>query len=429
MITRLKTIFSYRIIIPFLVISIMADFVVLIVSNISALDAIQVSISDLDFTDFYYKDMGLEDSMKEDNIVLVNLGASERDDIGKLIQNISVHHPKVIGIDAFFRKLKDPDKDSVLQASLKMFDNLVLVSGAVWARQNNLDSMEHSHEFFRQNAHTGYANVWYSRQSGFYEPTSIRSFPVRAYYEGNVYYPFSLEVLKLYDPEKFVRYVSNMPDEALINFQGNLANYLTYDYDQVLAPDADLSLLKNKIVLVGYLGDSLGHLSNEDNHYTPLVYSKIEKNLPDMYGLVIHANIISMILKNDLKYELGLIWNQILQIFLYYFFVLWCSLIYNRTEKNYPLLSIISLFIFANILILLTIGLYAVFDLKVNVSYAILYSLFVPDGFEIYKKNVEPYIEKIKLMKWILVIILITLSILIGIIGLIIKSLQIGIFN
>ena len=67
----------------------------------------------------------------------------------------------------------------------------------------------------------------------------------------------------------------------------------------VFNPDVDKSFLKNKIVLMGYMGESLNKSDWEDMFYSPLNRRYVGKAYPDIYGIVIHANIISMILTNQ----------------------------------------------------------------------------------------------------------------------------------
>ncbi|HAB53012.1 MAG TPA: hypothetical protein DCE80_12735, partial [Ignavibacteriales bacterium] len=58
----------------------------------------------------------------------------------------------------------------------------------------------------------------------------------------------------------------------------------------------DLSFIKDKIVLIGFMGIRLNEKTLEDIFFTPLNERYAGKSFPDMYGVVIHANIVSMIL-------------------------------------------------------------------------------------------------------------------------------------
>ncbi len=60
---------------------------------------------------------------------------------------------------------------------------------------------------------------------------------------------------------------------------------------------ADLEItFRDKIVLIGYVGDRIDIDTGEDKFFTPLNSKYIGKANRDMYGIVVHANIISTIL-------------------------------------------------------------------------------------------------------------------------------------
>ncbi|MGE5108537.1 MAG: CHASE2 domain-containing protein, partial [Sphingobacteriales bacterium] len=56
-------------------------------------------------------------------------------------------------------------------------------------------------------------------------------------------------------------------------------------------------LFKNKIVLLGFVNENINDI--EDKHFTPFNEKFAGKSTPDMNGVVIHANIISMILDGN----------------------------------------------------------------------------------------------------------------------------------
>lgn len=69
-----------------------------------------------------------------------------------------------------------------------------------------------------------------------------------------------------------------------------------------MAQEFDVTQLKNKIVLLGYLGIPSQRADmrlDEDKLFTPLNARLSGRSYPDMYGLVIHANILRMALEKD----------------------------------------------------------------------------------------------------------------------------------
>ncbi len=61
----------------------------------------------------------------------------------------------------------------------------------------------------------------------------------------------------------------------------------------------DPSLFKDKIVIMGFLGKRFGDPAWEDKFFTPLNKSVAGRANPDMFGPVIHANSVIMILNED----------------------------------------------------------------------------------------------------------------------------------
>jgi CHASE2 domain-containing sensor protein len=76
---------------------------------------------------------------------------------------------------------------------------------------------------------------------------------------------------------------------------------LCYDIDinDVMTENFDSTLFKDKIVIMGFLGEHFGDPAWEDKYFTPLNKSVAGRANPDMFGPVIHANTVIMILNED----------------------------------------------------------------------------------------------------------------------------------
>ena len=113
--------------------------------------------------------------------------------------------------------------------------------------------------------------------------------------------------------------------EEIINFRGNvevqdvkLASlkkkqlattkfpmmFYALDVEQVLREQFDPEMIKDKIVIFGYLGEYFGDPSWNDKFFTPLNKKVAGRANPDMFGVVIHANALAMILNGDFINEL-----------------------------------------------------------------------------------------------------------------------------
>src|SRR5436190_21814580 len=68
--------------------------------------ALHQGFADFDIYDLYYTGKDKQNTRRDPNIVLVQLGET-RDEIAGQIDTISKYHPKIIAIDAFFEAPKE----------------------------------------------------------------------------------------------------------------------------------------------------------------------------------------------------------------------------------------------------------------------------------------------------------------------------------
>ena len=139
-----------------------------------------------------------------------------------------------------------------------------------------------------------------------------REFIAGSFLKDGTYEPcFDSKIIQLYDNEKATKQIERERFEEIINYSGNLfiefqkdsfQRFVAKDYTEVFGQDFTQpqqleKLFKNKIILLGYLGSHLSAFNdNDDKFFTPLNTKYIGKTHVDMYGVVIHANIISMVL-------------------------------------------------------------------------------------------------------------------------------------
>ncbi len=112
-----------------------------------------------------------------------------------------------------------------------------------------------------------------------------------------------------------------------------------------------------------------------------------------MYGTVIHANVISMLLEEDYVE----IWSRVsyyITMILGVLSVVFFSWIYNSYQRNYQLFSKISAFIMINLVLLSTLWIFSNFQIKIDLRFFIIYLIFAPDGFEIIEVNVFDRLKK-----------------------------------
>lgn len=269
--------------------------------DIDMFDPIQNTFEDMQITDLVFSQLrDYKDIRVDSNIVLINNGHLDRKNIAELINKINFHEPALIGIDAFFRSDKTPDQDEPLAEAFSNVENLILVHELTDNDgDGEFDSLKTSNKKFNKYAKNGYANV-YIADGDFKTVRQIKPF---AKVGNNTVPSLSSKVVEVYDKDKYKKYKARGNELEVINYKRNIDKYLTYNYDDILNDEIDLSIVKDKIVLIGYLGPKVGEISSEDIFYTPMNKNYSGKTNPDMYGVVIHANIISMILEEDYIYR------------------------------------------------------------------------------------------------------------------------------
>jgi CHASE2 domain-containing sensor protein len=272
------------------------------VFNIHFLDPISNAFHDFKLSDIYYsKLIDHEKTTVDTNIVIVNIGENSREDIAKQIEIIDKFQPKVIGLDVVFEERKNPLSDIVLREAISNAHNIVLANYLNYPESDHGNNNHHdseaelvgSHEFFSQDVRSGYVNfVAESDQS------TIRKYAPFVELHEHEYLSFTSHLIKDYNQKAFEKLSKRHNEVEIINYKRKNNKYIILDVDEIKEENANLNILKDKIVLLGYLGPDLHTNVIEDNHYTPLNPKYNGKSLPDMYGVVIHANILSMILEN-----------------------------------------------------------------------------------------------------------------------------------
>jgi CHASE2 domain-containing sensor protein len=333
--------------------------------NIDFLNSINNQIQDFKVNDIVFSRLRNNDKIKKDtNIVIINIGNLNRKEIAREINIINNYKPEVIGVDVTYPKVMGPELDDPLAETFSKVKNLVLASKLVSTGDNDeYNEIEKSIPLFTRYSQMGYVNFITS------EFRTAREFTPRVYIDKNEELAFSVKVAQLYNPNSIKKFLARNNESEMIFYERNLDKYTVLDWDDVMktngeiasgaTPDSDLSnqdsklsnLIKGKIVLFGFIGPELGSLSEEDNFYTPMNPEYIGKAYPDMYGVVIHANIISMILNKKYINVMPSIYVLILEIILCYLTMAGFTYMRAKFEEAYESLSLLFVFVEAFVIL------------------------------------------------------------------------------
>jgi CHASE2 domain len=382
-------------------------------------DPIGQALGDTELTDITFSKLR-EDPEIDTNILIINTGLLSSEEVGEQIRNISRFKPKVIAIDVFYNCPEgftdsincpiayDTLRERPLGEAIGNAGNVVMVtkllqSDSLFNKYDGdidiFDSLEHTMEILRPGAYEGYANLETDAEHQ-EDLKSCRRFNPRMIVNGKEELAFSVRTAMIYDPVKTQRFLERNNPVEVINYRGNIIDmhgaseyagrYFTLDWYQALDTNQFVSgLIKDKIVLMGFLGENFDDTSWDDKFFTPLNKKFAGKSRPDMYGLVVHANIISMILNEDYITETE---DWIEYAIAFIVCMLNVALFFYITQKI-PLwfdgLSIIMQLFQIIILSLLMVYFFHWFHVKLNLTATLGALAVVGTGFELYNSLVK----------------------------------------
>jgi CHASE2 domain-containing sensor protein len=180
------------------------------------------------------------------------------------------------------------------------------------------DSLEYSDPALTINARSGFGNL--QTYSEYREVIQVcRSFNPTMKVNGKTEYAFATLIAMQFDSLKAKKFLDRTKEEEFINFRFNADDETlqiratnpqtelpieVLDVDDVLNESFRREQIEGKIVLMGYVGGHLGVSDLDSKFFTPLNRNPVSRSRPDMYGTILHANIISMILNEDYVNEL-----------------------------------------------------------------------------------------------------------------------------
>lgn len=258
--------------------------------NTGILNPFKTALKDLDFNDISYSVLNKNKNTPMDNrIIILNIGDADRMGLALMIEKLRMAKPKVIGLDVTFAGPKDAHNDSMLRHMIGSTPNLVIVSKLDWQNKATPEDVGY---FGIYTPNRGYANL-IGEQGG-----TIRNFSPFEKNKNKLYKSLPAALVEKADSAAYARLKKRKRDYEVIHYSRTLDQYMMVDGKDFLEDNIAPELFTNKIVLMGYINPDPNNV--EDKHFTPLNKQFAGKSTPDMNGIVIHANIISMIL--DGKY-------------------------------------------------------------------------------------------------------------------------------
>lgn len=352
----------------------------LIVLNLSFLNPFKEAFKDFSFSDLYYAEKIQETSINKD-IILINIEKRDRTEIAILLESILLENPKIIGIDAIFKDLKDTEGDINLT---EVLNDKKIISAINFEEKGIIKN----HPFF-DTKNEGFININFDGSN-----KVIRTFDAFQKSDSS----FTLKIASKFGEKIDTK---KLRKNQRIKYTGNYKSFIHFGFDEFMI-SSNKNIVKNKIVLLGYLGTPIGSpFDVEDKFFTPLNKTTSGKSLPDMFGVVVHANILKMFLENDFIYEVSNFWVYLITYLFVFLFMVFQLILERKGEIYNRTLKWLVIFLFTVILLYIHLLLYSK-DIYLNVFYIIAITAVCSNLFIFYVHFIKFLNTKIKWKSYIL---------------------------
>lgn len=360
--------------------------------NVNLFNVFKKSYKKIDLIDLYYSKLKTNDAHLSEDVVLVNIAQHDRGEIAEIINVINQHDANVIGLDIMFGDFRQTQGDTLLQQAIAQAGDKLVAAYSVNTEQEKLGS----HEFFGLNQHlSGYANFI----GNDVEEGVIRKSYIQYTIGQDTLNSFAHALVERYLPEHLeeprLKDFSKKP--AIINYVGYYDYFMPIEGSAVLANDLVLDKLKDKLVILGYFGNTFTDKSTiEDKYHTPLNAKGAGYNVPDMHGALIHANIVQMMLSNTyIKYwPSGKFWVGLFSVLLAYPIIVMFTYFFVRRHLWYHVAAKLTQLVLGIIIIFLVLNVYEYMNFKLELKFFLLILAISVDVLYLYEAIMAIYYKK-----------------------------------
>lgn len=379
----------------------------------TAFDPIGQAISDMEISDIAFSIR--EHIPADDKVVMVNIGYLTRAQIAEEVKQIIKYKPKVVGFDILFstpgedslanialggaiKEAQDMGIKVVMAEKLYQTDSLIEKKGDT----EEQDAIEHSIPEILQNSYEGFVNL--DTEAEHQEDLkACRVINPRIKVKNKYELALEVRMAMCADSITTQKFLDRNNYAEVINYRGNVVDihmasdssyrgkYALLDPEQALDTgyyQETEDLIKDKIVLFGFLGSDMFDTSWDDKFFTPINVNYAGKTRPDMYGVVVHANVISMILNQDYVEQMA-DWQEMAIAFVV---LLLTAALFFKIEETLPiwydLLSLliqVALFVLFSFIMIMAFSKYSI---KLNFTLTLAAAAFVGTCFELYNGGI-----------------------------------------
>ncbi len=233
----------------------------------------------------------------ENKIVLINMDTANHYELALLIKKVDFLKPKVLALDITFEKSEDQYSDIAIMKAIWNSKNLVMPVGLenYTAEEKNyrLDDAMHLNKFVPFNVKKGFVEAILDSN----EFKTLSRFSAFELVNNKIEKHFSLIVAENYNPLVQTKYLKGSKERVRkIDFKHGKRNFKIVHINDVIANTINKNLIKDKIVLIGYLGPE-----DIDRFYVSIDKGSGKVVVCELYGMEILANIVCQILDSTTK--------------------------------------------------------------------------------------------------------------------------------
>ncbi len=351
--------------------------------NLGILNPVKLGLKDFDFNDLSYSKLGKAQNTELDkNIVVINIGDADREGIALLIEKAASFGPKVMGLDVTFNGPREAYKDSLLRETIRKNPHLVL------AVKYDVDSMKKlvptENYFLKDSKEFGYVNFPNEDKEtvrGYYP------FKKDEKYKDIVLPSFTSTLIKLYNDSAYQKISKKVDQKVIINFTRAVTDrkkqYFVVEGEDLLTDNIDSSAIAGKIALLAYVNIDPNDI--EDKKFTPMNEKFAGKSHPDMNGIFVHANIISMALEKNYIKKVPLWMNILIAIVVCWLHMSFFIHYYLESHIWFHLAAKILQVASAIFFVWLGIYLFDKYRLKVDLKYSLITIVLAVDVIYFYE--------------------------------------------
>ena len=355
--------------------------------NFEIAKPLKEEFNDFDVYDIIYSGESANNHSKDTNILILQ-AADTRREIASQINLVQKYHPAVIGIDlTFIGNSQDLEADSILKKEITRQN---VVTGNKIEIDSNTGIEKVIPNYFDDPflSSSGYINFWGE------DIAVVRYYPPFKTVNNDSEYAITSRIVEKYDAKAFSVLKKKYQKIQVINYRGNIESYPSFtngNFDTTQFGEK----IKGKIVLLGVLYNQFP-LVLEDIHFTPLNDRLNGKSFPDMYGVVIHANILSMILSNKYIISAPRIWSYLIAIVLAFLLVHYQLRSHYLGKHPSDLSFFLMQFIMIIILVFIFLQIYKQFQYKFALFPIVMPIVLCIEMIEVYKFLIKKFFKRSK---------------------------------